>query len=151
MSKIRCQNSEGVYGDHLSWNWFKCLRVYRCKCIFRNGVAEEKEYISIYCDEVFKSLQRMLLNIKNKCNFKELLENSSKLIKKSLLWLRLWSVLFSLAFLNNMTLGRYVSEVRSLPCPVFNTEVTKHLGDIRNYFLRCTALIWSQFEFYFFK
>ena len=50
--------------------------------IFRNGVVEEKEYISINCDEVFKSLQRMCLNMKNKCNSREFLENSSKLIKK---------------------------------------------------------------------
>lgn len=49
--------------------------------IFRNGVVEEKEYISINCDEVFKSLQRMCLNMKNKCNSREFLENSSKLIK----------------------------------------------------------------------
>lgn len=32
-------------------------------------------------------------------------------------------VFFSLTSLNNMTLGEYVSEVKTFTCPFFNTEV----------------------------
>lgn len=52
--------------------------------IFRNSVVEEKEYISINCDEVFKNPQRISLNMKNKYDSREFLENNIKLIKNGL-------------------------------------------------------------------